>query len=105
MSDALIEKPEIEKSLVVSTAHITRQDSELLDLYAKRVGSQPLIVFNKEEYGWWVAIIRNPDEAMLPAAVSEDLRNLLNEAKRRECQWLVLDRDGPEYPELPTHDW
>jgi hypothetical protein len=37
--------------------------------------------------------------------MSEAFSNLLAEARRLKVEWLVLDRDGIEYPELPTFDW
>jgi len=38
------------------------------------------------------------DDSELPA----DLRNCLALARARRAAWLLIDRDGPVHPELPT---
>jgi hypothetical protein len=101
----MISDPEIQRCLVVSTAHITGDDSfQLHEMSEESVLPRPLIVFSKGEYGWWISVDLDQEQPPLPT-MSEAFSNLLAEARRLKVEWLVLDRDGIEYPELPTFDW
>ena len=103
---SLIETPEIEKCLIVSTGHISKLDSEKLTDMASG-GFQPLIVMDKDQYGWWICVPGKDDEDVFERAscMSEAFVTLLKEATFHECKWLVLDWCGPQYPNLPIFEW
>ena len=95
----------IHKVLDVSTAHITKRDSELLGDH-----EGPLVVLD-HNYGYFVSVPFRPEsvdevESELRAlGFSDALLGLLSHARQQECQWLNLDCDGDQEPELETFDW
>jgi len=105
---------EIEKSLVVSTAHVLQQDMELLE----QENSYPYTVHNTE-YGAMLYITKDmviPVEQSVEficdghdieklVAFSRDFRRLLKLAKDNDCTWLRLDCDGSEIEGLTVHEW
>jgi len=107
-------KLEIEKSLMVSTAHVLQKDMELLE----QENSYPYTVHHNE-YGAMIYIVK---DMVIPVTqsvefikegdfdkqlsdFSKDFRTLLKLAQENDCTWLHLDCDGTVYPELPEHDW
>jgi len=105
---------EIEKSLVVSTAHVKQSDMELLEVE----NSYPYTVHNTE-YGAMVYIVKDmliPVEQSIEficdghdleklVAFSRDFRRLLRLAQQNDCTWLRLDCDGSEIENLVIHKW
>jgi hypothetical protein len=113
---------EIARALVLSTGHITRKDSDLLDQ-----DTSPVIVFQKtagqgptgegtahyDAFGYWVHVpdaqsgadLTRSMTAIQKAGYSLALVELLHLARRLGCQWLMLDRDGELRADLPRFDW
>jgi hypothetical protein len=105
---------EISRTLVLSTGHITRHDSDLLDR-----SESPVVAFEKAENhnpacseacGWWVHVPDSEDgvssEAqVLAAGYSPEFVKLLALARQFKCDWLMLDRDGPQHHGLPFFHW
>jgi hypothetical protein len=89
---------EIDKVLVASTAHITKECSEFL---SKGIVGNIVIDW---DYGWfiWVDTEDMYSDAMIafPALI-----NLMETATAKGCSWLRLDCDGPIYENLPTYEW
>ena len=94
---------EISKMLTLSTGHITRDTANLLeslaDEYEDIIGSP--IIYKKGDYGWFVHIPEELDEYSIPY----DLLQVLEFAKRHDCDWLCLDCDGQEIEFLPQYEW
>lgn len=90
---------DITKVLTISMAHITEETCEKLQAESEQ-NDMGLCVYDKAEYGYWI-YIGSLDEKNLP----EDLRMCMELAQKNDCQWLCLDCDGEEVPELPTYDW
>ncbi len=89
---------EITKCLTISTAHVTENTAQKLsrDPNTNELG---LCVYEKGEHGYWIVV---PDyRVVIPA----DLAACLELARKNDCRWLCLDRDGEEVHELPTYDW
>ncbi len=86
---------EIEKTLVVSTAHMSRQDYVL-----SRITSSLVVYVQVEFY-----VI--PLDQELDSRFSSSFRDLFNWAKAHEEQFthLKLDRDGPQLEGFETFDW
>lgn len=86
-----------ENSFVVSTIHISVATAGLIDEL------EHLVVYPKAEYGWWILAHPNmvPEQGKLP----DDLWLLIQEAQELGCDWLMLDRDGSTYDDLPQYDW
>jgi len=83
----------IEPMLVLSTAHLTEDTgNSFLPFW-----SGPCWV--KGEYGWFVYVTEDVESE------PSDLIQCFAEARRRECCWIMFERDAPEIEELPTYEW
>ena len=96
---------EIEKVLVLSTGHITLEDSHRLDLE-----DRANVIVYAYEYGWyiWVGSNETFTDQLLGARAegfSAAFCNLLTLAHSRGCCYLKLDCDGPLREDLPHFDW
>ena len=91
-----------ENSFVASTVHISFATSKMLgpDVAPELAH---LVIFSKGEYGWW--ILAHPDMVMEQGTLPPDLWLLIQEAQELGCDWLMLDRDGSTYDDLPQYDW
>ena len=97
---------EIQKTLVLSTAHVTEKDNNFL--------SNNNIAFSSvyvNDYGYSIFI--NPHIEVLKLEI-EELKNLglsnnfcdlMQLAHDKKCEYLKLDCDGNIYQELPSFDW
>jgi len=89
---------EIIKILVISTCHISKQDSGVLTQQ-----SNPLLA-DSFYYGWYVFIPdEGEDEEHLKLVPS--LRPVFELARKNDCKYIRLDQDGDEVEELPRYDW
>ena len=90
---------EIERILVLSTAHITKETSELLEKEAH--SDLANYVVHGYEYGWFVLVYKLQEVTRkIP-----DLGLCLKLAKDNQCKWVRLDRDGPIIDNLPQYSW
>lgn len=80
---------EISKYLVLSTAHITKRDSELLSNKG----------WAEDEYGYWV------HKDFTSEDLSSTFHACLKLAQQHDCTYVRFDRDGPDVDELTTFDW
>lgn len=102
---------EIGKLLTISTAHISRETADLLDLAVKDDTELSLpVVFMKGEYGYVVHIseeLTGDREAdrKLYSDTPDDLYACQKLALENGCDWLVLDCDGNYADELPVYSW
>ena len=85
---------EINKELVLSTAHISYFTSlSLAEGHATDNDSEV-------PYGWRIWV-----DAEVDPVHHEELVDLLALAKLNECKWLVLDQDAEIVPELKQYEW
>ena len=110
---------EIEKNLVVSTGHITKEDDKLLtkenDLLerAEKLSMKTVVELvvhpQPYDYGYYICTVEKLSErdvtAMKKFGYSDALINLLKISHDNNCSFLKLDRDGKVYDELPTFKW
>lgn len=91
---------EVQRVLVISTAHMTAEDSDML-----RHGEHPLVTHSYEEGDF--VILNELEEKMseIRTIFSKEFENLVVLAQKNSCEILRLDRDGPVYSQLPTFDW
>lgn len=105
-----IKNPEIERNLVVSTGHITKEDDKLLR-NAVEDPSQCLLTLYGHEYGYYIhvgddeQIVKGTVNQSLKEGYSEDFTNLLLCAFKLKAHFLKLDSDGTIYEDLPIHEW
>lgn len=85
----------IEKTFVASTAHITREDNDILCNLSLNYEGGLLITIDEDFY------MRDLKETEL----SETFKNLYFLAKSMGCDKLRLDRDQVVYKNLPTFNW
>ena len=83
---------EINKELVLSTAHIREVTAKALEQ------SSAGISCDVYEYGFRIHVSKY-------VTPYEELNYLLNLAKSHECKWLVLDQDAETYFTLPQYEW
>jgi hypothetical protein len=105
---------EIDNILVLSTAHMTGTDNNLLD-----AGVTYDFPYYSLEYGWLILIPRNVDDLN---RCLEDMRigvstgaghfsfsdsfiEAMQLGFRLNCRYLRFDADGPIYEELPVNEW
>jgi len=92
-----MENLEIEKSLVISTGHISKETADLLEL--KKIDS---LVVEPYEYGWRIHISTDYKYEEIP----DDLKRLMSFADEVfSCSWIRLDQDGPYLDFFKTYDW
>jgi hypothetical protein len=102
-------KLEVESLLCVSTGHVRRNDMYMLEEEHKRTA--PSLITYPYGEGLFICVMTDNDifnENLKDAesdGYSENLLNLMREAKKLNCRYLQLDRDGSEYSELPQFEW
>jgi hypothetical protein len=83
--------------VVVSTAHITASEADALDLG----DADHLTVIPWSEYGWLIWCAKDADLE----GTSDALLRCLEWAQSKGFEYLRLDSDGPEIPDLPKYQW
>jgi hypothetical protein len=86
---------EIHKTLVLSTVHITHPT-------AKHMENLPWPVVMSSEYAF--RLVANAGLHEVDPLLKE-LEPLLQLARDNDCDFLILDCDGPIEDDLPTYDW
>ena len=93
---------EIERTLVLSTTHITREDDALLE-------REDLVNTTYDPYEFGVRVFISNDPAYRLATrlggFSVAFQDLIELAHAKGCSWLRLDSDGPVMDNLKTFDW
>ena len=93
-------KHEIYKTLVISTAHLTEdwvfqmETTPDIPLRCKHGAS---LIFQKHEFGFRIWA----DQDHLPAFFKPAAKL----AKKLNCRWIEYDCDGPEIEELKSYEW
>lgn len=98
----------VRKFLDASTAHIKYkttlwldEQSEIACNYQGGPGSElPAIHIGKHSYGWFFFAEEESSDD-LPA----DIRALMVEARKRDCEYVMLDQDAEQIEGLQTYDW
>lgn len=92
---------EICKMLTISTIHISRETSNMLD-----EDLLPVTEFKKGNYGWFIFC---PENLIVfynnGKDIPDDLWKCMLFACEKSCSWLCLDCDGNEVAELPVYIW
>lgn len=83
---------EIQKTLCVSTGHITEEEAGKLT----RMGLE----IEQSQY-CYVLYCEMPDGN----EYSLEIQNLMSLARDLDCSWLKLDRDGPVLKDFPVFEW
>lgn len=96
----------------ISTAHITENDAKMLT--DADPDNFPLALYSRRGYGWFIPILLTDEEfdpmmAELEANwnFSEAFKDLLTIAHKARVNYIVLDCDGMDWPEIlfPRFEW
>ncbi len=118
MSSSYPDCADVDQVLTLSTAHITEKDAEILseacidplgnvkreiggDLSVYRKGPYGFIIYVDVASGRWPGV----NAALRRAGLSEAFVEVVLTAIHRDCEWMMLDRDGPVYDFLDQFDW
>lgn len=95
MSKTKKTKLEIDKVLIVSTLHVTLNESNLLEQHGYG-----------RAYGWLVALDTR-GKAICPEWKhrSPGFAGIVRVAKANGCRYVLFDRDGQVIPDVPSYDW
>lgn len=94
---------EFGRYLVLSTAHVRCATAQLLDTWATVPAiEQPLPVVSTH-YGWFLPT-RYPAEPSAPQ-FPDELPAILAFGRLHDCDYVLLDSDGPEVADLPLFPW
>ncbi len=94
------------QGLDISTGHISAKTNSLLGQVAGTNDWRFTVA--EYEYGYFIVVpnfAKDDQEYEYFEDVPEDLKNLLNFARDRNCLVLRLDADGEIYEELPYFEW
>lgn len=99
-------KYEIEKVLVLSTAHITKTDNTIL-LRNKRSRNPDKLTVYHYEYGYsiYVGDVTDRIREASENGLSKEFQALLKLAHSLKCKYLDLDCDGLVMDNLPQFSW
>ena len=87
--------------ITVSTAHITKNDKELLE-----EGKQTAIYPDEYEYGFYIAISEDlTKEEIVKAGFSEQFARIYLDCRDENANHLRLDSDGMIYEEYEQFQW
>ncbi len=107
MKPNYLPKARIAYVLDVSTCHITKKDTELLDETDAMIN--PLVVYKYDE-GYFV-LMPHPKankgwrKELEGFWYSNEFINLVSICVERKYKYMRLDCDGEVYPSLPKFDW
>lgn len=101
---------EINREMVLSTAHITKEDADLLTKLLEEhlhlfPGEVPAFVCHVEDSEFGYRFLASLDLEEAGQHLSKHLIGLIRKARELDCKWLLLDRDGPVHDAFPTFDW
>lgn len=91
---------QIDRMLVLSTAHISSETNE--QLQNNQEEQFPLVVYEKGDYGYLILVPEHDEDLH---GVPDDLKRVLEFAALHECEWVMLDCDANVITELPTFEW
>ena len=95
----MIQSPTIEKTLVISTGHISKNDMRLLD----NTKEYPSTII--QHPGGYGTIIHISSDIIIPNDFSSEFKEIINIALKLNCRWINFDCDGDIYKELPMFNW
>lgn len=90
--------------LETSTAHVSAETAQLLNYACMTPPKSPITAHSHGPgFGWWVVV---PSKShATKEQYPEDLCALLDLARSRSCDWLLLDRDADQLFDFEVFDW
>lgn len=104
---------EIDRTLVLSTAHVSRATADILNGDApERDGLKPAIDGHVADWGCWGwvvytggEVVPDIDEDSVLCLMPADMFRVLLFARDHNCQFVRFDCDADTVSGLPTWDW
>jgi hypothetical protein len=99
-------KLEIQRTLVLSTGHITEKDGKMLDVFVKTLDQNIPLIVDAAVDGWRVHtdILELNLMDILKQFSSSFLKCLLL-AYINDCEWINFDADGLVNDFMEQHEW
>ena len=95
---------EIDRTLVLSTAHVSRATADILNGDApERDGLKPAIDGHVADWGG--KVVPDIDEDSVLCLMPADMFRVLLFARDHNCQFVRFDCDADTVSGLPTWDW
>jgi hypothetical protein len=92
----------------VSTGHIQEKDMRLLD-YDGRPRLEHGIIAVSHDFGAWVHLMDDAHDLdylnVRAGGFSDQFVKMLEEARKRGCEWINIDQDGFVHAELERCEW
>jgi len=100
-----VSTPVIRQVLDLSTAHLPPHIRDGLPRYAGVVAYS--LSTSDDQYGWLLWVPYSPDghAAATGGEVPAQVLAIQRYARKRGCDYVLLDRDAEKVAELPTWDW
>jgi len=98
---------EIEKTLVISTEHISTGDNEELVLLTRNCGIDDCLTVYDHDNGFRVKVdlyLSTNLEKMYAGFTAGFIKSIMF-AYINDCAWVNFDSDGPSYNFLPKYEW
>lgn len=99
-------KHEIRKTLVCSTAHVSRSVMMLMDDDCGR--DVPWLIHSRLEYGWLVRYWppkSSEDRTFAWRTVPRCMKDVIERAESLGCTMVMFDRDADNLEGIRTYDW
>ena len=92
--------PTFFKMLDLSTAHLPQKVCENLNRYNS-------VTADKSECGWLLSVPEDINDVLRwnNGAVPTAVVHIWRHAQKHDCQYVLIDRDGAKYEELPIYQW
>ena len=87
------------KMLTISTAHLSQETCN----HTLSQLCPTLPIWDKGEDGWF--IYAHLGQPKLGADIPADLQNVLRYARKRGCEYVMLDKDWPIAADLESFNW
>lgn len=97
----MIKDPYIFKVFDLSTEHMAKGDSQVLEQLAFM---ELAPVYSLRDYGFLV-YVGDIEENWPPGMMSKAFMAVLETTRELGCNYARFDRDGIAYPELETFEW
>ena len=94
---------ELGRYIVLSTAHISCATAELLNKWARLPAAEQPIAIASTQYGWFLSTRETSDQTRGP--IPDELKSIFAFGRNCDCDYVLLDCDGPEEPRLQIFPW
>lgn len=92
--------PVVRKFLDLSTAHLSREDTEALDSFAEE-GSTKGPLTSATPYGWFMYASEEPE---IDPDLTPNLLKIVEYARKHDCVYVLFDADAEVDEALPVFE-